>query len=84
VSLAGVEVEAGLVAAGVIFWYSCDLCRYAEGASMGGGRTTGYRRRVRGAEIGVHIVRFVFGIINAAGSAGSASIRAVRAVRIHR
>ena len=49
-----------------------------------GGRTTGYRRSVRGVEIGVRTVRFVFGIINGAGSEGSASIRGVRAGRIHR
>ena len=51
---------------------------------MAGGRTTGYRRSVRGAEIGARTVRFVFGAINGAGSAGSASILTVRAVRIHR
>jgi hypothetical protein len=45
---------------------------------MAGARTTGYRRRVRGAEIGVRTARFVFGIINGAGSAGSASIQARR------
>jgi hypothetical protein len=66
------------------FWYSLDVCRSAAGASMAGVCTTGYRRRARGAEIGARTVRFVFGIINAAGSAGSASIRAVRAVCIHR
>ena len=51
---------------------------------MGDGRTTGYRRRVRDAEIGVRTVRFVFEIINGAGSAGSASIRVARVARIHR
>ena len=51
---------------------------------MEGGRTTGYRRRVRGVEIGVGTVRFAFGIISEAGSGGSASIRGVRAERIRR
>ena len=51
---------------------------------MAGVRTTGYRRSVRGAEIGARTVRFVFGTINGGGSAGSASIRAVRAGRIRR
>ena len=80
----GEEVEASLVAVCGGFWYSLDVCQSAEGASMAGGTTTGYPRRVRDAEIGVRIVRFVFGIINGAGSAGSASIRVVRAVRIYR
>ena len=79
-----VRVEVRMFAGGGGFWYSLDVCRFAEGASMAGGRTTGYRRRVRGVEIGVRTVRFVFGIINGAGSAGSASIRGVRAVRIRR
>ena len=83
-SVAGVEVEVGLVAAGVIFWYSFDVCQSAEDASTAGGRTTGYRRCVRGAEIGARSARFVFGIINGAGSAGSASVRVARAGRIHR
>jgi hypothetical protein len=60
-AVAGVEV--GLAAGGGGFWYSLDVCRSAEGASMAGGRTTGYRRPVRGAEIGARSARFVFGII---------------------
>jgi hypothetical protein len=61
-----------------------DVCRSAAGALMAGVCTTGYRRSVRGAEIGARTVRFVFGIINGAGSAGNASIRVARVARIHR
>ena len=51
---------------------------------MVGVSTNGYRRSVRGAEIGARTVRFVFGTINGAGSAGSASVRVARVVRIRR
>jgi hypothetical protein len=66
------------------FWYSFEVCQFAVGASMAGVCTTGYHRRVLGAETEVRLVRFAFRNINKAGSAGSASIRGVRAGRIGR
>jgi hypothetical protein len=42
---------------------SLGVCQSAESASVGGGAaTTGYRRHLRGAEIGDCRVRFIFGI----------------------
>lgn len=72
-TMAGHEIDAGLVAGTGenLVQYSLDLCQFADGAGMEGGRTTGYRRRVRGAEIGAGTVCFAFGIIS--GGAGKQS-----------
>ena len=51
---------------------------------MAGVSTTGFRRRVRGAETGVRPVPFAFRTISGAESAGSVSIRGASAMRIRR
>ena len=82
--MVGLEVEASLVAAGGIFWYSLDVCRSAEGASMAGGTTTGYPRRVRDAEIGIRAARFVLQNISREESVDSAVIQTANVASTYR
>ena len=82
--MVGLEVEASLVAAGGIFWYSLDVCRSAEGASMAGGTTTGYPRRARGVEIEVRTARFVLQNISREESVDSAVIQTANVASTYR
>ena len=61
-----------------------ELSLSAVRANMARVSTIGFRRRAFGAEIGIHLVRFVMTTINREESAGSASIQVVSAAIIHR
>ena len=61
-----------------------ELSLSAVRANMARVSTIGFRRRAFGAEIGIHLVRFVMTTINRVGSADSVAIRVARAAIIHR